>query len=129
MSAPKSTMKITVMKRILSVLSRCAMFQILDQLFEDLPALLVILKLIEAGAGRGEQYDIAGTGVRRCFSDCARERAAGNQADRAFEMRCNFVGGRADQEHGVGLGAETLAHDCVVAAFIGAAENDPEVAI
>ena len=54
-SRPNDTMASTVANRIQSVLSRCDIsplrFELVDDLLENFAALLVVLELIEAGAG------------------------------------------------------------------------------
>ena len=85
--------------------------QRLDQLAEAVAALLEVLEGVEAGAGRGEQDDLAGLGVRRGRVDGALERrrsaeistpasAAGASAS------ASALGGLADQVAGdAALGA------------------------
>src|SRR5215831_11504564 len=86
MRAPNSTISTTVMKRILSVLSRCAMFQILHQLFEDLPAMFVTLKLVEASASRRQQDRVAWPRILPRLRNGPVQRSGGNQPDSTVEL-------------------------------------------
>src|SRR5215468_1736844 len=52
-----------------------ALFQLAHQLFEDAAALFVILKLIEAGAGRSEQHDISWMSCAEGAVHCVLQRA------------------------------------------------------
>src|ERR1035438_9884796 len=86
-STPENTMASTVKKRIQSVFSLCAIsilrLQLVHNLFEELATVLVALELVEAGAGRRQQYRVAGYGVRVGMGDGRVDRLGGNQRDSA----------------------------------------------
>ena len=67
------TMHMTVMKRIQSVLSLCAILiptlQLIYQLFENLASVLVTSELVETRAGGRQQDGIAGVAVRERVHD------------------------------------------------------------
>src|ERR1700674_5329688 len=81
-STPNTTIASTVLKRIQSVLSRCAILflgwagleahptlQSIHDLFEHRAAMFEALKLVEAGACGREQNGIAGRCVLVCMGD------------------------------------------------------------
>src|SRR5579863_8401870 len=62
MTTPKAAIPTVAPNSVQSVLSVCAMsvlLQLSHQIFENAPAMLEALELIEAGAGRGQQDRIA----------------------------------------------------------------------
>ena len=85
MTAPKSTIRTTAVKRIQSVLSLCAI-QLPHQILEDSPAVLITFEL-ETRTSRRQQDRIA----RLCFGPRGRhsflERAGTDDSRRAFR-RC-----------------------------------------
>src|SRR5215472_14464472 len=86
-TAPNSTMSTTVVKRIQSVLSFCAiLLYFVHQIFENSPAVFVALKLIETRARRGQQHRIAGLRGRPSLRYRALQRTRVNQRRRTFEL-------------------------------------------
>src|SRR5580658_10022962 len=67
MTMPKATMPMVAPKRVQSVLSCCPMsvfrLKSMDQILEDLAAMFVAFKLVEAGTGGRQQDGIAGLRV------------------------------------------------------------------
>src|SRR5579871_3123998 len=96
----------------------------MHEFLEDAAAMFVILKLVEAGAGGGEQNDVAG--VRRAGGklDSAIERAGAFNGDAAGKLAFDFVGSGADEERENRLFAERLLKRGVIAAFVLAAKDD-----
>src|SRR5271170_3693959 len=109
MASPTTTSESVVKKSHLSTPTRFAIrlpgsFQLcsrrkkmfLHELLEDAAAMLVILKLIKAGAGRRQQNHISGT---RGFSgglDSLLQRFAGDDRNDTADMRFDFGGCRPD---------------------------------
>src|SRR5271156_904543 len=94
-----------------------------DEVLEDLPALLIVFKLIEAGAGGREQNDFAGLRGVGCFGYGRVERAGINDGRRSFDMSDDLFGGRADGVDGPDALLNERAHEAVVGVLVLAAEN------
>ena len=99
-----------------------------NEFLEDMSAMLVILKLVEAGAGRSENHDVA-----RLGGMCGDLHGA-VQGDGAFDghaagdLLFDFVRGGANQQSKNGFFAQGLLQDGVVAALVFSAENDQDAA-
>ena len=93
-----------------------------DQLLEDASAMLVILELVEAGAGRRQQNRVAGLRVfgGECHGAVQRSRAF--DGNHAAELRLDLFRG-APISSTMRARAAGLAQERVVAAFVLAAEN------
>src|SRR3954453_8765889 len=82
-ASPKTTSAAIVNRRIQSVFSRWAILQVPYKFFENPSAVLVALELIEAGAGRCQQDDVARRGLGCRFlhgpvdCHCLNQRKAG----------------------------------------------------
>src|SRR5208337_1186267 len=100
--------------------------QVSDELLEDPSALLVILELVEAGAGRGQNHDISGLrGVRGDFHRAV-QRGGAFYGHAAGDLLFNFVRSRANQERKNGFFSERLLQEGVVAALVFPAQNNQD---
>ena len=70
--------------------------QLLDELLEHAATMFIIFKLVEAGAGRREQHDIAGLRGARGDFDGAVERAGTFDSDAAGDLAFDFLRCGAD---------------------------------
>src|SRR5690242_19271157 len=103
-------------------------FELPDELLENPAAMLVILKLVEAGAGGSEQDDVAGLGGVSGGLDGAVQSAGAFDGDAAANLLLDLVRRSADQERQYGPLAQRLAQCGVVTALVFAAENDQDAA-
>src|SRR5664280_402394 len=89
-STPENTIARTVEKRIQSVLSLCAIsifrLQLVDNLFEELATVLVVLELVEAGAGGRQQHGVAGHGMRVGMGEGRFDGPGGDQRNSALKL-------------------------------------------
>src|SRR3984885_13988984 len=108
MTMPKATMPMVAPKRVQSVLSCCPMsvfrLQSMDQILEDLAAMFVAFKLVEAGAGGCQQDGVAGLRVRMGEAHGVVDRFDALQGNCAVELFSDLAGGRADQQRRAGFG-------------------------
>src|SRR5205807_4219280 len=90
--------------------------------------MLVIFKLIEAGASRCEQYSIAFSRVFISQRHGTLQSSGALKRHRPTELRGNFFRRRADKQNEFGSFTQYRHQRGVVTAFILAAENDEESA-
>ena len=81
---------------------------LVDQFFEDAAAMFVAFELVEAGAGGGEQDDVAGMGGGGDGADGLVEGFAGVDRDDSAQLRLDFGGGGADGVDGADACAEQI---------------------
>ena len=98
------------------------------QLLEDAAAVFVAFELVEAGAGGGEQDDVAGMGGGGDGADGLVEGFAGVDRDHAAELRLDFGGGGADGVDGLDARAKQIGELGVVGVLVFAAEDEVNVA-
>src|SRR5581483_2694008 len=97
------------------------------QFFEHAPAVLVVFELVEAGAGGGEEDDVAGSGRFGSLFDCHLEGTGTQDVGGARDLRFDFFGGGADGVHALGALAEQRREHGVVAALVLAAEDHVQI--
>src|SRR5215472_926309 len=98
------------------------------QLPKDAAAVLVVVKLVEAGAGRRQQHDIARGGGLKGLADRALDGAGAQQGRRSLDLRGDLIGGGADQVGAPGAGTQQRVEDRVVAALVLASQDNVDVA-
>src|SRR5262249_21257622 len=91
-------------------------------------AVLVVLKLIEAGTSRRQQDDITGASDLRGALDSPLERLSLVDGDATCDLRLDFRCGRSDQQRKDAFFAQKRLKRRVVAALISAPENDENAA-
>ena len=98
--------------------------QPLHYFLEHLPAMLVVAKLIEAGAGRSQQHDIAGLAARwpRASRLSPGSRRARSPAA-ALDLGLDLVRRRADRVNALHPLPQQFVQHGIVAALILAAKN------
>src|ERR1700722_13476523 len=130
MTMPKATMPMVAPKRVQSVLSCCPMsvftLQSMDQILEDLAAMFVAFKLVEAGAGGRQQDGIAGLRVSMGEADGVVERFRMLERNRAVKLFGDLGGGCADEQCRAGLSGPRRAAAGVIDGVVPAAEDNPE---
>src|ERR1044071_7937030 len=89
--------------------------------------MLVIFKLIEAGARRRKQHHVARGGGFERLAHSTFQRARADDRRGILHVRGNLVRGGADQVNALHPLAQQWVQHCVVAAFIFAAQNDVDV--
>ena len=89
--------------------------------------MLEIVELVEAGAGRGEQDDVAGLGQGSGAGHGVGQGLDLFERKAVVELRGDLFAGGADQEHVPGARAQRLAQRAEVAALVLAAQDDDEV--
>ena len=94
-----------------------------DELLENASAMLVILKLVEARAGRSQQNRVAGLRALGGDFHGARHRSRALDGNDAAKLRFDLVRGAADQQHHARVPPQRIAQDRVIAAFVLAAQN------
>src|SRR6266536_1847836 len=103
----------TVKKRIQSVFSLCAIsilwLQLVHNLFEELAAVFVALKLVEAGAGGREQDGVAGDSVREGVGDGGIDSVGSDQGGGTLKLAGDLGRGGANQQDGARFGGERFA--------------------
>src|SRR5690349_22714852 len=100
----------------------------MHKLFEDAAAVLVILKLVEAGAGGSEQDNIAGArGVSGGF-DGAVEGSGLLDGHTASDLLFDFVRGGANQKREDGFFPQWGLQHGIVAAFVFSTQNNQDAA-
>src|SRR5882757_2658076 len=98
-----------VRKRTQSVLSCCAMtllllvYKVVNNCFKHFAPVFVVLKLVEAGAGRGKQDNLPRFGVRVSVTDGGIQRAGVDQWNTPVQLGGDLAGGRSDQQHSAGF--------------------------
>src|SRR5438552_2783599 len=97
--------------------------QPLHQRFEDFAPLLVISKLVEAGAGGREQHDISRLGTCACPLNGTVQRFGVNNLGRVFNLRFDLLCCCADGINALYSLAQKIVEDGIVASFIFSAEN------
>src|SRR5256884_272885 len=100
--------------------------QLMHQFFEDAAAVFVVLKLIEAGACRGQEHDVAGPRCVRGNLHGVLDRPGVLDGHAAGDLFFNFFRGRADQQRKNGLLTQRPLQHGVIAAFIFPAQNDQD---
>src|ERR1700722_15813933 len=129
MIMPKATMPMVAPKRVQSVLSCCPMsvftLQLMDQILEDLSAMFVAFKLVEAGTGGRQQYRVAGLRVSMGEADGVFERFRMLERNGAVKLSGDLGGGCADEENRTTFCGERRAQDRIIEAFVLAAEDNP----
>src|SRR5215469_3241496 len=95
-----------------------SLFQPAHQLLEHPAAMLVVLKLIEAGTGRREQHDVSRMGGAEGCLDSGFERSRWCDGHAAPDLLLDLVGGGTDQQRQNGLLAENIPQFGVIAAFV-----------
>ena len=103
------------------------MNQLANQIFEDPPAVLIIFKLVEAGACGSQQDCVAGNSLLGRKFDGARHRSGAVGGNDASEFRFNLVRGRANQEDAARVASKRFPQDGIVAAFVLASENHQQI--
>src|SRR5258708_3311762 len=98
----------------------------MNELFEDTATLLVVLELVEAGAGRGQEHQIAGPRRVRGNFHGALNRPSALDGHAASNLLFNFFGCRADQQGENGLFTQRPLQQRVIAAFVFPAKNDQD---
>src|ERR1700676_5577975 len=98
-------------------------FELVHQLFENTAAMLVTLKLVEAGAGWSEQDDVTVLGGERGDFHSAVERFSAVDGDAAGDLRFNFCGGGADEQRENGFLTQRFLQRHVVTPFFFAPRN------
>src|SRR5581483_2104733 len=88
------------------------------QFFEHAPAVLVVFELVEAGAGGGEEDDVAGSGRFGSLFDCHLEGTGTQDVGGARDLRFDFFGGGADGVHALGALAEQGREHGVAASMV-----------
>jgi hypothetical protein len=95
-----------------------------DEFLEDAAAVLVALKLVEAGAGRSEEHYFSGARSRGRGIDGRREGFTGVHGDHTAELRLDFGRGGADGVHGADALAQELSELGVVGALVFSAQDE-----
>src|SRR6266852_4115327 len=72
--------------------------QLVHQILEDAAAVLVVIKLVEAGARRREEYDIAGPRSLRSKFYRALDRSRALDRHASGDLLFNFLRSRADKQ-------------------------------
>src|SRR5438132_4665140 len=101
--------------------------QPLHQRFEDFAPVLVISKLVEAGAGGSQQHDISRLGIGACTLHGVVERFGMHNLGRVFNLRFNLLCCCADCIDALYSLAQKIVEDGVVAAFVFSSENKMDV--
>src|SRR5208337_1167728 len=107
-------------------IARGVRIQLLNQLFENPPALLVILKLVEAGAGWGQKHDVPGLRGMCGGPHCAIQGGGAFDGHTADDLLFYFVRGGANQQRKNGFSAQRFLQNAVVAALVLPAENNQD---
>src|SRR6476469_2398624 len=97
-------------------------------MFKTFPAPLIILKLVETGAGGGEQYGIARSRMLVRIGHRALDRVAIGQDDGASERFSDQRRGHADKQDAFRALSEGRSQQGVIAVFVLAPQNDPQTA-
>src|SRR5262245_61559204 len=98
----------------------------MDQFFEDAAAMLVVLKLVEASAGRRKQNDITwASSVGRRLNGVLEGFGALN-CDASRNLLFDLVSGCADQEGEDSLLTQRLPQQRVIAAFVLTSEDNQD---
>src|SRR5580692_9695812 len=124
MTMPKPVIARIVRNRAQSVLS-LAMRTLLYQTFELASAVLEVFKLVEARAGRREQYGIPRARPRTGFADSRLQRAASDHRRGASQLIFDLFRGRSDQQRRLRLLPKRLLQRRVVGILVLAAQNHP----
>src|SRR6202521_1321548 len=98
--------------------------QLMHQVFEDAAAVFVVLKLIEAGACRGEEHHVAGPRCMRSNFHGALDRSGALDGHAAGDLFFNFFRSRADEQRKNSLLTQRSLQHGVIAAFVFPAQND-----
>ena len=80
--------------------------------------MLVALKLIEAGAGRGQQYDIARDRYGIGPTDSVFQRLGALNLNATFDVRFNLLSGRTNRIHALHTLAQQFVKTGIVAVFV-----------
>src|SRR3989442_1429807 len=99
----------------------------LHQFFEDFAPVLVISKLVEAGAGGSQQHDISRLGTCACPLNGTVQRFRMNNLGRFPDPRFNLVCCCADGIDALYSLAQKIVEDGVVAAFVFSSQNKMDV--
>src|SRR5271156_3503861 len=95
-----------------------------DQVLEDLPALFIVLELIEAGAGRREQNDLARLRGVGGFGHRYVESAGVDDGRGALDVRDDFFGGGTNGVDGLYALLYERTHEAVVGVLVLAAKDE-----
>src|ERR1051325_4851051 len=102
--------------------------QLVHELLEHTATMLVIFELIEAGASRREQNDIAGLRGPRSNFDGALDRSRAFDGDASLNLLFDFFGRGTDEQCKDRLLAKRGLQNRVVAALVFPAENNKNAA-
>ena len=97
-----------------------------DELFEDSSAMLVILKLVEAGTSWSEQNNVSGLGGCGSLPHCGFNCARGNDL-RSLDLRLDLVRRCSNRINAFHPLAKQIVQHRIVAALILAPENQMDV--
>src|ERR1700719_1321394 len=90
--------------------------------------MLVVLELIEAGAGRGEQNDVSGGGVLSGLSDGCAERPRSYHLHHSVQLALDLFGRRTNGVNSLDALVEQGRELGVVGVLVLAAEDEVDVA-
>src|SRR5579884_1242567 len=100
----------------------------MHHVFEDSPPVLVIFKLIEAGAGGCEEDDVTLFRCRGRTPDSSFQGFGVDDLGGSGDLRLDFLCRRTDGVHALDALAQEIVQDRVIAALVFAAEDHVDVA-
>src|ERR1700750_3144146 len=132
---PNSTSSSTTPKSHLSTPTLFAIslpFPLLVQLIDDLSkgpaAMFVVFELIEAGAGRSQQHNIAGNRGRPCFAHGCVDRSGSHHLHDSLKFALNLFRGRTNRINSRDAFAKERTEKRVVRILVLAAEDEVNAA-